>query len=792
MKRLLILLFILLSISTFAQTYKFYYSNSPKFLNNTDTLKFPFTGGVNAPQFSNIDLNGDGRKDFFVFDRVTSRVLCFINLPSGMIHAPKYESKFPFMMGWAILRDYNNDGNEDIFTEISNRIEDLKDTTQLIFGGAIRILKNNTTSELKSFIQLENMTLDTGRSALGFSPPLPPEYDIAPRAIGVSQSDIPALDDVDNDGDIDIVKFSSTETSPQYIENYKINEFNYSYPKDSTRFIFRDMCWGGIQYDGSAGYNKFNIHYGRADLANCDYRFYGKKQLKHAGSTSLMLDIDGDGIKDYVYGDVSFSNLIWLKNGRGINPLGYDSIVSQDSIFPPNTTRFNFINFPAAFYVNIDFDNENELLVTTNNTIGVKNTNNVWVYDNNGTNDKPVFSYTGNKFFMFDQTIDLGSRTVPIIIDINNDTKKDLIVATSGNYETSKNIKDQLVYYKNVGSNTSPVYLLEDSNLFQLTNDTPILEMHPTFGDLTGDGKQDMVIGNSNGEIQYFINNGDGSNISFQLQTRSLGGIDVGNNSAPQLFDLNKDGKLDLLVGNKGGIIKYFKNIGTLNIPFFSNNPTIDTFGGIVTRIKYRIGGGYEQIEQFGYAVPFATDLDNNPSSIELLVGTNSGQVWLYSNITDIQGSVFTKTDTLFAFSEQSNAKALRFGLRSVPFAEKLDNDDKMDILIGNLGGGLNFYASIPTVSDSVWGSVTNELHIHNITVFPNPAQDELSFETYQLREDMEYQIVNILGQVLLKGKVNHFYANQTIQTSVLTEGMYFLKLNGANQSFISRFLIKR
>ena len=47
---------------------------------NGDTLKNPWAGGFNSVQFSEIDLNLDGIKDLFVFDRTGNRISTFICL----------------------------------------------------------------------------------------------------------------------------------------------------------------------------------------------------------------------------------------------------------------------------------------------------------------------------------------------------------------------------------------------------------------------------------------------------------------------------------------------------------------------------------------------------------------------------------------------------------------------------------------------------------------------------------------------------------------------------------------
>lgn len=796
MKRLLLILSLLSTFAASAQTYKFYYSNSPKFFNGIDTLKFPFTGGVNTPQFSNIDLNNDGRKDLFAFDRSTHRVLCFLNLPTGYEHAPFYEQKFPYMQSWVLLRDFNGDGKEDIFTEVIDNRKYLPDTTKPVgSSNGMRILLNSGGSNL-SFKPVNNEVKDTGRSPEGYGlPPTYPNFDRSDRLLQVNGIDIPSIEDMDGDGDADILCFQSSDFSPQYIENYKINPFSFQYPADSTRFIVRDLCWGGIQFNANAGTNTFTINLRKDQLSSCYYRLYPMQktgQMKHAGTTTLMLDINGDGIKDMIYGDILFNSLIALINGKNLHPHKHDSIIAQDSIFPKNTTPFNHINFPAPYYVDMDGDDVNELLVSTNNTIGVKNTNNVWVYDNTGTNAKPVFDFKGNNFFLFNHTLDFGARTVPVIIDIDNDGKNDLLVATSGDYEHTMNVKDRLLFYRNIKTNEQPVYVLQDSNLLSLADDA-ILELHPTFGDLNGDGKKDLIIGNSNGKIEYYLNQSTGSTINFALQTRTLGGIDAGNNSAPQVFDLNRDGVNDLLIGNKAGVIQYYKNTGTVSVPVFSSTPTIDSLGKIVTRKAYVSSGGYNNMEPDGYAVPFACNLDGDSNTVEMLVGTSSGEVWLYMTVSDTIGSVFAKQDQLFSIGQTEPGKAIAFGSRSVPFAANLDGDDKLDVLIGNMGGGLNFFASIPTPVDTGNNGLGEErISKGTLSVFPNPANTELSFSTANMKEDMQYEIVNIVGQVLLQGNVNHFYATQTIATESLQDGMYFIQLKGKTQAFTARFLISR
>ena len=108
---------------------------------NGDTLKNPWAGGLNAIQFSEIDLNLDGINDLFAFDRTGNRISTYIN--SGLANQieytydPSYIQFFPKgLHDWVLLRDFNCDGKADIFASSSGEIKVYKNTstTQLEFN----------------------------------------------------------------------------------------------------------------------------------------------------------------------------------------------------------------------------------------------------------------------------------------------------------------------------------------------------------------------------------------------------------------------------------------------------------------------------------------------------------------------------------------------------------------------------------------------------------------------------------------------------------------------------------
>src|SRR5690349_1305046 len=123
MKNILLFLFFIIFVGLHkasAQPIVFNRVDSIPVVINSTTLNNAWAGGINFPLFSEIDLNGDGIHDLFIYDRVNNRVSTFINDGSpgtnAWKYAPEYRSHFPPINKWALLYDYNCDGKADLFT----------------------------------------------------------------------------------------------------------------------------------------------------------------------------------------------------------------------------------------------------------------------------------------------------------------------------------------------------------------------------------------------------------------------------------------------------------------------------------------------------------------------------------------------------------------------------------------------------------------------------------------------------------------------------------------------------
>jgi hypothetical protein len=99
--------------------------------------------------------------------------------------------------------------------------------------------------------------------------------------------------------------------------------------------------------------------------------------------------------------------------------------------------------------------------------------------------------------------------------------------------------------------------------------------LSPEFGDLDGDGDMDLLVGDFNGFIQYFENTSSNNNLTFS-PIENVGNIDLSGNSVPSLGDLDGDGDLDMLIGQLNGSLVFYRNVGNTSQYNFQMEPFDD------------------------------------------------------------------------------------------------------------------------------------------------------------------------------------------------------------------------
>ncbi|MDZ7880956.1 MAG: T9SS type A sorting domain-containing protein [Saprospiraceae bacterium] len=680
-------------------------------------------GGLNAPMFGEADFDKNGKPDVFAFDRIGNVRMAFLNNPSNPISPifnPQFTAKIPELNDWALMRDFNGDGAADIFT---------------YDGSGIRVFKGKYTNDSLGF---ERMNFAFNGNILSY--PLSNGFKIN---LYVNAVDIPAIDDIDGDGDLDILAF---EVGGGHVYLYKNQSVERGFQRDSLIFQLEDNCWGKF-YD-----NGFQPSVKLGTPTTCASSLQGdiSASLRHPGATIATFDADNDGDKDALLGSISYANLSFLKND-GTKTAAF--VGSQDNNFPANTEGVNLPVFPAAFFSDWDGDGIKDVAVTTVSTNFVENKNVAWLYKNVGTNALPRFNLQRKNYLVGDM-VDLGSGANPVFVESNNDGLLDLVVG-NGSFYLPQNGRDaRLFLYRNTGLPNAPTYTLIDSNWlnFKSFSDLDVNNFAPTFGDLDGDGDLDMLVGEDTGTL-FFVENKSNNKGILQMSTPipNWKNMQIGAAPKPQIIDLDRDGLLDIVVGTRNGLIRFFRNKGTRTAPDFNPQANSTKLGNVDVS---------ELGDPAGYVAPQFVEFKGKYT---LICGSSNGRIRVYDSIdNNIYGN--------YRLVNADYGK-LRDGWRTTPtIGNLITTDDKLEMIVGNLRGGISAY----TLSYNVDGTTLIQRIDNQIfaTVFPNPTTNYLTIET---TENCDLKLINYLGQIVKMKK--NIPPQYKLNLDGSASGMYFLEL---------------
>jgi hypothetical protein len=693
---------------------------------NTTNPANATVGGMNAPMLSEADFDRDGRQDVFAFDRIGNVRMAFRNAanPKNLVFSPQLTAKIPELNDWALMRDFNGDGAADIFTYNDGGV------------GGIRVFKGKYVGDTLNF---ERMNFAFSGNVISY--PLSSGFKVN---LYVNAVDIPAIDDIDGDGDLDILAF---EVGGGHVYWYKNQSMERGFQRDSLIFQLEDNCWGEF-YD--SGFQPA-VKLGTSTTCATNLRGGGVlASVRHPGATIATFDADNDGDKDALLGSVSYSNMSFLKN----DGTSTDAFIgSQDNNFPSNTEGVNLPIFPAAFLGDWDGDGLKDVTVTTVSTNFVENKNVSWLYKNVGTNALPRFQLQ-KKDYLVGEMADLGSGANPAFVETNNDGLLDLVVGNGSFYLPQNGRDSRLFLYRNIGTPSLPNLQLIDSNWlnFKALSNLDINNFAPTFGDLDGDGDLDMLVGEDSGTF-FFVENRSNSMGVLQMAppVPFWKNMKTGVAPKPQIVDLDRDGLLDIVVGTRNQFIHFFRNKGTRTAPDFNPEANSKKLGGVDMR---------EIADPASFIAP---QFVNFQGKWTLFCGSSSGRIWVFDSIDNNVNGTFRLINNDYG--------KLRDGWRTTPtIANLMTNDNKLEMLVGNLRGGLTAYK----ISYNLDGTTPTQ-SIDNkpfATVFPNPTKGISTIET---GVNCDLKVVNYLGQIIKIEK--NIPPQYQLDLSAFSSGIYFLEL---------------
>ena len=283
------------------------------------------------------------------------------------------------------------------------------------------------------------------------------------------------------------------------------------------------------------------------------------------------------------------------------------------------------------------------------------------------------------------------------------------------------------------------------------TLNIPALNLAPTFGDLDGDGMDDLIIGDADGKIHFFKNTGAGN---FQIIAQSsVTHIDVGYFAQPQIVDVNRDGLNDIIIGEQNGTINYCPNTGTTATPIFDT--IIANFGAI------DVDTGFINT---GFSSPKLIDSNG---VYQLFVGSYSCSIYQFTNIDwNITGPFIEVNSTV---------QNIWDGGKCAFTLADITNDNHPEMILGNLSGGLSYFSS-----DSILISNTQNIKKEKLIIFPNPTKNKITISSDKIGLIV---IRDLFGNIVYSEIKKS--TSISINTTFLAQGIYLVQLGDTTSKLI-------
>lgn len=675
----------------------------------------PFAGGLHSGQFFLMDVDADGSEDLVVFDRAGDVLQVFTDDAGNFRHNPDLSYHFPpDLQNWIYLADYNCDGKKDIFTYSS-------------FG--VRVFTNTTQAGEHPSWELTHDPVFTASGSTTVN-------------LLVNPSDMPAITDVDGDGDLDILafNFSSGETVNLF-ENLSMNDTGAC----GLVFTRSSQRWGSFS-ECDCGHYEFGVF-------SCSSP--SGRAFHIGGKTLLLHDLTGDGLPEVIIGEENCEDPAVLVNTGTAG----EAIFSETSfLFGAGERPYTGVFFPSVFSGDFNKDGTADLVLSSNHRedlLGLDYANSVFLLRGSPS------GFAAAEPFLQHQMFDVGENAVPVAFDANNDGLPDLLVANKG-LPGGEGFAATVSLLQNKGSGRFEVAAADWMGLSTLG----LTNLSLQLVDFDLDGRQDLVLKgyglNVFGLKMLWIPNRQG--VFDPENARSLS-LDINATDNPFFVDVNSDGTLDVLLGQSNGRLSLWINSGSNETPQYSE------------KTNAYLGVNLDPGRTF--LVPIVTHADGN-SEPDLLLADNSGQLRLFRDFLSGSGDY----DDLLMYNEAlKTSVVLDAGRRIWPAMADLNGDNVRELIVGTARGGIQIF----TGTDES-GNPSEETKLR-VQAYPNPLQESRKL-TISSNLDATAVLYNLSGQRLAPELELQNGLASTISLAHLPTGLYLLRVRSGQQSVTKKIIV--
>lgn len=371
-------------------------------------------------------------------------------------------------------------------------------------------------------------------------------------------------------------------------------------------------------------------------------------------SRPYFVDLDNDGDLDLAVGELSGTIRAYRRNADG----SYDLTAWTGSANPFGGIDVGSSAAPSF----IDLDGDNDLdLVVGNGGGGLL----AYRRDADGryTLMDGLAGRPSNPF----PSIYYGLDACPSFTDLDGDGDLDLVVGASRG-TLSAYRRDADGSYNLLTGSADPFAGIDVGS-----------GAAPSFIDLDSDGDLDLVVGAYSGTLFAYTRTDDGRFTELAGSANPFGGIDVGVRATPSFTDLNGDGRPELVVGNSAGTLQVFAPLaGNDSLSGGTGNDQLlgglgnDTLDG---------GDGGDSLDGGG-----GNDSLAGGAGADTLTGGAGNDVFFVNDASDLvlelAGGGADTIITSLAMTSREHVEALRIadGVSGITLTGSAGND----ILVGN------------------------------------------------------------------------------------------------------------